>query len=236
METINELSTEVPNEVPSIIKNKKKTFSKGDFTCERCMCKFRDKYNFERHVSRKNPCKEKDEKNKKVDIGIKFIDNSSLEHIKPKDIIDLIKEIIKEVNSSYARCGYLIAGFHKLVCNEHCNKNIQYKNYQLSFIKIYSKKGWIQKTVEDTIDNIIKIRAEELLSIEDDIINYKPSFLQNEDIKKIWNHLQEFRDNGTYYENEDITLINDDEIKRAEYRNSKDAKRIYERMRLSLLS
>ena len=160
------------------------------FLCTFCNKSCRDNYDLKRHLSRKKPCssiKKQDTKdtngtndtngninitvNNTIvnNITINILNQESLSHINPEQIIDKLRQVNKISKDEYIRAGLLITEFHGLVNEDEVNKNINLQNIRSRTGKILTENGWEIKPIREIIHKTIKIRAGQLITFTESI-------------------------------------------------------------------
>jgi len=206
METINELSTEVPNEVPSIIKNLdefiyKLTEMKNDIVKilnntdgDKLNKIFTFGNETIQHIDVKRIADE--------------IENISKDEIKNSDIYDCEENINGEDIGDFFEPIYnidgkfpikLIINFHKIIMEIPENNNYSCKNVSCVNINILTNIGLSVTTMKSFINYFIKVRAKQLLKYKEGInkLRKQHKYTFSEDnLINLWNSLEKISNGG----------------------------------------
>jgi hypothetical protein len=206
------------------------------YVCNSCKKAFRDNYALDRHKNRIKPCEFKVIEKPKNALGDESLENITL---------DIIAKIILNAHDkhksnkdaySYVCAGNIICSFHNYILEEPLNKNILYKSGNATIAKVLTDKGWVNNTIQNTVDMIVMKRAEQVLLLEDELEGNFFSSIEYSDIKR---ELESFAKCGIFHVPfPDISKKNV-KIKKTEEQkhiNNKETKHIYNTIRVSLLS
>jgi len=121
------------------------------------------------------------------------IGNENLTHITPDNIIHEMKEIYKINNESYICAAKIISFFYRLVNKNKRNQNIRDPTLKSTILSVYTSNGIEQQPTIEVIDQIIKVRATQLLTFKshiDECIN------KSEINKNTWRDIELFKKYG----------------------------------------
>jgi hypothetical protein len=132
--------------------------------------------------------------------------NEDLSHIDVEEIIELWRNINKVSTDPYIRAGLLVTGLHELINKNEMNINVILPNIRSEIIHVFTETGWkIQPTIE-TIDQVIKTRAGQLISFKDDINQKNEKVFKSKNNIETWTFGEKFNEKGI--ENKIIRVTN----------------------------
>ena len=185
------------------------------FSCEKCKKIFRDKYNLNTHLNRKNPCVSIDTSgviiinnsiiNNVNNITINVINNEMLSPDIPELLVNYMRETLNLGGESfdYIRAVKWITELHTQICKDPQNHNIQFKNIKSMTAKILTEHGWVTKHTNELVDELFKIRSSQLIGLSNSINEYNPRVLKSPTIKRTMCHVSTFKSMGFNHQSTD---------------------------------
>jgi hypothetical protein len=176
------------------------------FPCEKCKKSFRDRYDLNRHLERKNPCVVHDTSGVTLvnngtingNVTINIIKNETLSPDLPAQIIDYMRETLKLGGEEfdYIRAVKWITNLHKQICRDPNNHNIILKNIKDMTTKVLTEQGWVTRHTNTLIDEIFKIRSSQLIELKEAIQQQNPKVLTAPTVKRTMGHVSAFQQHG----------------------------------------
>jgi hypothetical protein len=178
------------------------------FCCEKCKKTFRDRYDLNRHLLKKNPCiltQEFLKNDTKIiniinngTINIHFVlGNDDLSGIDPERIINEWRTINKTTEEEYTRAGKLVTTFHSMVCENPINHNIKIKNERsISGVLLEQNGEWKLSSTDEIVDRVIKVRSGQLIQFKESITQTNDRVFKVPSNQRTWKHLENFSFHG----------------------------------------
>jgi len=174
--------------------------------CNNCGKTFRDTFNLNKHNERKKPCNKELNKvadtsgnvtiNNNFNLTINVFGKEDLSHIDPLAIIDYWRNLNREVNDEYVRAGKLVVNFHGLVRQNPLNNNIVLSNFRSPVAKTVTDTGVIVKETKETVSDVVKTRAGQLVTFKDSIDNVNDRVFKVPKNVSTWKHIEQFGNKG----------------------------------------
>ena len=176
------------------------------FCCEKCKKMFRDRYNLNKHLNKKNPCVVQDTSGVTLinngtingDIIINIIKHEKLSDDLPAQIIDYMRETLKLGGEEfdYIRAVKWITNLHQQICRDPTNHNIELKNIKDMTCKVLTEHGWITRHTSSLVEEVFKIRSSQLIGLKGAIEQQNPKVLVAPTIKRTMGHVSAFQQHG----------------------------------------
>jgi hypothetical protein len=183
--------------------------------CNNCGKTFRDTFDLKRHNQRKKPCnKELNNVNKvnnvnnvnkvtdtsgnvyNFNLTINVLGKEDLSHIDPVAIIDYWRNLNRDDNDEYVRAGKLVINFHGLVRQNPLNRNVTLSNFRSPVAKTVTETGVIVKETKETVSDVVKTRAGQLVTFKDSIHNVNDRVFKVPKNVTTWKHIEQFGNKG----------------------------------------
>jgi len=165
-----------------------------NFKCEICGKNFRDNYDLNRHSLKKKKCEFKEESNDTSNINI--FKQEDLSHINAQKIVEILKKINKEITNTYIRAGKLIAEFQDYINENENNINVILSNSKSISVEVLRMYGWIDEPILEILNELIRIRAEQLLSFKQSIQEINDRVFINKNNMQTWTEIEKFHKYG----------------------------------------
>lgn len=195
------------------------------FCCKRCNKSFKDNYNLNRHHARKTPCAKIDSSGITTDSsGITIINNFVTIILGSENISDKLPELMvnymretlqlggKEFD--YTRALKWITQLHIELSKEPQNKTIKLPNTKSMTAQILTENGWITKYTNEAVEEIFKIRSNQLVDLEESINVYNERVLKAPTIQRTMKHVKNFGAQGFQHKG----LSNETRIGKSEFK------------------
>ena len=183
------------------------------FCCEKCKKTFRDRYDLNRHLLKKNPCILTQEFLKNDTAGITIINNGTINQttinihfvlgnddlsgINIERIINEWRTINKTTEEEYTRAGKLVTTFHSMVCENPTNRNIKVKNERsISGVSLDQNGEWKLHSTDEIVDKVIKVRSGQLIQFKESITQTNDRVFKVPSNQRTWKHLEKFSVHG----------------------------------------
>lgn len=131
-------------------------------------------------------------------IIINIIGEENLDHITPKRIIDMLRNIDNqhEHQQYYLKAGILINQFGELVCENPTNRNLIVPYANSFYAEVKTANGWKKTEINDSLNQSFKNSAKQLYATKDSIDEFNSRVFDFDRNIEVFSEVRQFASKG----------------------------------------